>query len=212
MVQFSCSVLSDSLWLHGLQHSRLPCPSPTPGVYSNSCPSSWWCHLTISSSVVPFSCLQSFPAPGSFSMSHFFTSVGQSIGVSVSVISLANKYSGEISFRKDSLDFLVVQGIPKSLLQHHSSKASILQCSAFFIVQHSHPCMATGKTKSLTRQTFVGKVMSLLFNMMSTLAMAFLSRSKHLSIPRLQSLSAVILEPPKNKVWHCFHCFSIYFP
>ena len=114
-------------------------------------------------------------------------------------ISLANKYSGEISFRKDSLDFLVVQGIPKSLLQHHSSKASILQCSAFFIVQHSHPCMATGKTKSLTRQTFVGKVMSLLFNMMSTLAMAFLSRSKHLSIPRLQSLSAVILEPPKIK-------------
>ena len=114
-------------------------------------------------------------------------------------ISLSKKYSGEISFRIDCLDFLVVQGIPKSLLQHHSSKASILQCSAFFIVQLSHPCMATGKTKSLSRQTFVGKVMSLLFNMMSTLVMAFLSRSKYLLIPQLQSPSAVILEPPKIK-------------
>ena len=82
--QFSCSVVSNSLWPHGLQHARLPCPSPTPRVYSNSCPLSWWCHPTISSSVVPFSCLQSFPASGSFPMSQFFTSGGQRIGVSAS--------------------------------------------------------------------------------------------------------------------------------
>ena len=99
----------------------------------------------------------------------------------------------------DWLEFLAVQGTLKSLLQNHSSKASILQCSAFFIVQLSHPCMATGKTKSLSRQTFVGKVMSLLFNMMSTLVMAFLSRSKYLLIPQLQAPSAVILEPKKIK-------------
>ena len=104
------------------------------------------------------------------------------------------------------------QGTLKSLLQHHSSKASILRCSAFFTVQLSHPYMTTGKTRALTRWTFAGKVMSLLFNMLSRLVIAFLPRSKCLLISCLQSPSAVILEPPQNKVSHCFHCFPIYFP
>ena len=112
-------------------------------------------------------------------------------------ISPSNEYSGLISFRMDWLDLLSVQGTLKSLLQHHRSKASILRCSAFFIVQLSHPHMTTGKTIVLTRWTFVGKVMSLLFNMLSRLVMSFLPKSKHLLISWLQSPSAVILEPPK---------------
>ena len=112
----------------------------------------------------------------------------------------------------DWLDLLAVQGTLKSLLQHHSSKASILLRSDFFTVQLSHPYMTTGKTIALTRWTFVGKVMSLLFNMLSRLVITFLPRSKRLLISWLQSPSAVILEPPKNEVWHCFHCFPIYFP
>ena len=115
---------------------------------------------------------------------------------------------GLISFRMDWLDLLSVQGTIKSLLQHHSSKASILWRSAFFAVQLSHPYMTTGKTIALTRQTFVGK--GLLFNMLSRLVITFLPRSKHLLISWLQSSSAVILEPPQNKVWHYFHCFTIY--
>ena len=114
-------------------------------------------------------------------------------------ISPSNEYSGLISFRMDPLDFLAVQGTLKSLLQHHSSKASILRCSAFFIVQLSHPYMITGKNIALTRQPFVGKVMSLLYNMLSRLVIAFLPRSKCLLISWLQSPSAVILEPPKIK-------------
>ena len=112
----------------------------------------------------------------------------------------SNEHSGLISFTMDWLDLLAVQGTFKNLLQHHSSKASILWCSAFFIVQLSHPYMTTGKTIALTRWTFVGKVMSLLFNMLSRLVLAFLPRSKRLSISWLQSPSAVILEPPPNKV------------
>ena len=119
---------------------------------------------------------------------------------------------GLISCRMDWLDLFAVQGTLKSLLQHYSSKASILQCSAFFTVQLSHPYMTTGKTIVLTRQNFVGKVMSLLFNIPSRLVTNFLPRRKCLLISWLQSPSAVILEPPKNKVWHCFHCFPIYFP
>ena len=144
-VQFSHSVLSDSLQLHGLAWmDRLPCPSPTSGAYSNSCPSSRWCHPAISSSVVPFSsCLQSFLASESFPRSQFFTSGDQSIVVSASV-SPSNEYSGLISFRIDRLDLLAVQGTFK-ILQHHSLKASILWCSAFFTVQLSHPYMTTGK-------------------------------------------------------------------
>ena len=112
-------------------------------------------------------------------------------------ISPSNEHPGLISFRMDWLDLLAVQGTLKNLLQHHSSKASILQCSAFFIVQFLHPYMTTGKTIALTRRTFVGKVISLLFNMLSRLVIAFLLRSKHILISWLQSLSAVILEPPK---------------
>ena len=114
-------------------------------------------------------------------------------------INPSNEYPGLISFRMDWLDLLAVQGTLKSLLQHHSSKASILWCSAFFTVQLSHPYMITGKTIALTRQTYVGKVMSLLFNMLSKLVITFLPRSKYLLISWLQSPSAVILEPPKIK-------------
>ena len=127
-------------------------------------------------------------------------------------ISPSNEYSGLISFRIDWLDLLAVQGTLKSLLQHHSSKALVLRHSAFFIVQLSHPYMTTGKTIALTRRTFVGKVMSLFFNMLSRLVITFLPRSKRLLISWLQSPSAVILESPQNKVCHWFHCFSIYLP
>ena len=126
-------------------------------------------------------------------------------------MSPSNEYSVLISFRMDWLDLFAVQGILKSLLQHHSSKASILQHSAFLTVQLSHPYMTTEKTIALTRWTFVGKVMSLLFNMLSRLVITFLPRSKHSLISWLQSSSAMILEPPKI-VCHCFHCFCIYLP
>ena len=153
--------MSDSLRPQGLQHARPSCSSLTPGDYSGSSPLSRWYHPIISSSVVPFSSrLQSFPASGSFPRSQFSESGGQSIFN----ISPSNEYSGLISFRMDWLELLTVQGTLKSLLQHHSSKASVLQCSAFFIVQLSHPYMTTGKTRALTRQTFVGNAMSLFFN------------------------------------------------
>ena len=124
----------------------------------------------------------------------------------------SNEYSGLISFRMDWLDLLAVQGTLKSLLQYHSSKASIFWHSAFFIVQLSHPYMTTGKTIALTRWTFSGKVMSLLSNMLSRLVISFLPRSKRLLISWLQSLSAVIFGAPQNKVSHCVHCFPIYLP
>ena len=127
-------------------------------------------------------------------------------------ISPSNEHSGLISFRMDWLDLLAVQGTLKILLQHHSLKASILWHSAFFIVQLSHPYMTTGKTIAFTRWTFAGKVMSLLFNMLSRLVIAFLPRSKRLFISWLQSPSVVILEPLQNKVSHCFHCSPIYLP
>ena len=127
-------------------------------------------------------------------------------------ISPSNELPGRISFRMDWLDLLAVQGTLKSLLQDHSSEASILQCSAFLIVQLSHPYMTTGKTIALIRRSFVGKVMSLLFNMLSKLVITFFPRSKCLLISWLQSPSAVILEPPKDKGSHCFHCFPICFP
>ena len=139
--------MSDSLWPHGLQHARLSCPSPIPRAYSNSYPSSQWCHPTISSSVVPFSShLQTFPASGSFQMSQLFTSGGQSIGVS------ASTSNSQDWFPLGWTDLISsVQGTLKSLLQHHSSKASILCHLSLFIVQLSHPYMTTGKTIALTR-------------------------------------------------------------
>ena len=169
--------MSDSLWPRGLQHTRPPCPSPTPRVYSNSCPLSRWCHpthlilchlLLLPPSIFPsirvFSsesvlCIR-WPKYWRFSFS----------------ISPSNEYSGLISFRMEWLDLLSVQGTLKSLLQYNS-KASIHRCSAFFIVQLSHPYMTTGKSIALTRWTFVGKIMSLLFNMQSRLVIAFLPRS-----------------------------------
>ena len=199
-MQFSHSIVCDSLRPHGLQHTRFLCPSPTPRTCSNSCALSWWCHPTISSSVVPFSsCLQSFPASGSFQMSQFFTSCGQSYWIFSFSISPSSEYSRFISFRIDWLDLLAVQGTLKSLLQHHSSKASTLWHLAFFMVQLSHAYMTTGKTIALTRWTFVSKVMSLLFNMPSRLVIAFLPRNKCLLISWLHSPSAVILEPKKIK-------------
>ena len=191
----------NSLRPHGPQHSRPPCPSPTPRVYPNSCPSSQWCHPTISSSVIPFSSyLQSFAASGSFQMSQLFASGGQNIGVSASTSVLPmNTQDWSPLGWTDWLDLLAVQGILKSLLQHHSSKASILWHSAFFTIQLSHPYMTTRKIIALTRRTFVGKVMSLLFNMLSRLVITFLPRSMCLLISWLQSPSAVILEPPKIK-------------
>ena len=200
--------MSDCLWPHGLQHAMLACPSPTPGAYSNSCPLSQWCHPIILSSVIPFSsCAQSFPASGSFPVSQFLASGGQSIGVSASTSVLPINIQGLISLRIDWLDLLAFQGALKNLLQHHNSKASILWCSAFFMVQLSHPYMTTGKTIALARQTF-GEVTSLLFNMLSRLVIAFLPRSKGLLISLPQSPSAVILDP-QNKAWHCF---PIYLP
>ena len=165
-----------------------------PKLAQTSCLLSQWFHPTILSSVVPFSCFQSFPASGSFPVSRLFASAGQSIG-SFS-ISLSNEHPGLISFTRDWLDLLAVQGI---LLQHHSSKASIPQCSAFFIVQLSHLYITTGKTIALTRQTFVGKVIYLLLIMLCRFVIAFLSRSKCLLVSWLQSPSAVGLEPKKIK-------------
>ena len=151
---------------------RFLCPSPFPGVFSNSCPLSRWCHPTITSSVILFSCLQSFPASGSFPMSQLLASSGQSIGSSASTFPV---------------------NIQDSL------KASILWRSAYFMIRFSHLYVTTGKTIALIIWTFVGKVMSLLFNMWPRFVITFLPRSKHFLISWLQALSAVILEPKKIK-------------
>ena len=153
--------------------------------------------------------LQSFPASGSFPMSQFFASGGQSIGSFSFSISPSNEYSGLFAFRMDWWDCLPVQETLKSLLQYHSPKASVLQCSAFFIVQISHQYITTGETIALTRWTFIGKVMSLLFNMLSRLVITFLPRNKHLLISWLQHHCSIV-GAPKSKVCHCFHCFPIY--
>ena len=182
-VKFSCSVVSDSVtpWTVAHQASLSITNSlslPKLISFELVMPSNHLilCHpLLLPPSIFP----------------RFFTSAGQSIGVSVG-ISSSNEYLALISFRIDRLDLLALQGTLKGLLQHHSSKASILQFSAFFIVQLSHSYMTAGKTIALTRQTFVGKVMSLLFNMLSRLVITFLPRSKHLLISWLQSPSKVI--------------------
>ena len=195
-VQFSHSVMSNSLRPHEPQHARLPCPSPTPGVYPNSCPLSILLP-SIFASIRVFSnesALRSrWPKYWSFSFN----------------ISPSNEHPGLISFRVDWLDLLAVQGTLKSLLQHHCSKASILQRSAFFVLQLSHPYMTTGKTIALTRRTFVDKVMSLLFNMLSRLVITFFPRSKRLLISWLQSPSAVMLEPKKNSLPLFPHLFAM---
>ena len=169
--------MSDSLWPHGLQHARHPCPSPSPAlitishlsspwVYSNSCPLSQWCNPTISFSVIPFSfCPQSFPVSGSFQMSQALRIRWPKYWSFSFNISPSNEYLGLISFRLDWLDLLAVQGTLKCLLQHHNSKASDVRCSAFFIVQLSRAYMTSGKTIALTRWTLVDqttKIVSLI--------------------------------------------------
>ena len=157
-VQFSSVVQScPTLWPQGLQYTRLSCPSPTPRPYSNSCPLSQWCHPTISTSVLPFSCLHSFLAWGSFSRNQFWASGGQSIGHSASASVLPMSIQDSFPLGWTCCISLQSKGL-LSLLQHHSSKASILWCSAFFTVQLSHPYMTSGKTIALTRQTFVFNV------------------------------------------------------
>ena len=191
--------MSDSSWPHDSQHARPPCPSPTPGVTQ--------AHLHwVDDAIQPSHPLLS-PYPPALNLSHhqgLFKWVSSSYQVAKIFefqlqLSPSNEHSGLISFRMDLLDLFAVQGTLKSLLQHHSSKASVLRHSAFFTVQLSHPYMTTGKTIALTRWTFVGKVMSRLFNMLSRLVITFLPRSKHLLISWLQSPSAVILEPQKIK-------------
>ena len=211
--QFSRSVVSDSLWPHGLQHARPPCPSPTPRACSDSCPSSRWCHPTILSSVVPFSsCLQCFPASGSFPMSQFFASGGQNIGVSASASALPMNipdwfplgWTGWISLQSKRLSRV----FSNTTVQKHQFFGTQL---SLWYNSHIHT-FTTGKTIVLTRLTFVGKVMALLFNMLSRLVIAFLSRSK----ASFNFMIAVTIwsdfGAPKSKVCHCFHCFLIYLP
>ena len=175
-----------------LQHMRLPCPSPTPGACSDSCPLSWWCHPAISSEVTA--------TPSAFNLAQhqglfqWISSLHQV--TKVMELQLHHQSFHRISRTWSPLGWTGWISL-QSTLQHHSSKASVLQRSAFFIVQLSHPYMTTGKTIALTRRTFGGKAVSLLFHMLSRLVIAFLPRSKHLLISRLQSPSAVILEPKK---------------
>ena len=191
--------MSNSLWPHGLQYTKPLCPSPIPGVYSNSCPLSQWCHPAISSSVIHFSCLPSFLASGSFPVSQSFASGGQNIGVSASTSVISMNIQDWFPLGWTGWVFSLSRGLSRvfsnTTVQKH--QFFFLWCSTFFIVQLSHPYLTTGKTIALTRQTFVGKVMSLLFNMLSRLVIAFLPRIKCLLISWLQSPSAVILCPKK---------------
>ena len=206
-VQFSRSVIMpDSLQPREPQHARPPCPSPTPGVYLNPCPPK---HLILCRPLLLL--LSFFPSIRVLSNKSALHIRWQKYWSFSSNISLSIEHPGLTSFRKNWLDLLAVQGTLKSVLQHHSSKASGRWHSSFFIIQLSHPYMTTGKTIALTRRTFVDKVMSLLFNMLSRLVITFLPRSKCLLISWLQSPPAVILEPRKI-VSHCFHCFPIYLP
>ena len=164
LLLFSQWVVANCLQPRRLQHARLPCPSLPPGVCSNSCPLSRWCHATISSSVTRFSsCPQSFPPSASFPMSRLFESGGQRTGASASASILPMNIQGWFPLGLTGWISLLCKWLFKSLLKHHSLKASILWCSALFMVQLSHPYMTTGKTIALTIQTFVSKVMSLLF-------------------------------------------------
>ena len=199
----------------GLLHARLLCPLLSFRVwiwiFSNSCPLSQWCHLTISSSVSPFSfCLQSFTVSGSFPMSQLYIRWPKYWSFSFN-ISLSNEYSGLISLRIDWFDFLAIQGTLKSLFQHHSLKASILWGSAFFMVQLSHPYMTTGKTTALTIGTFVSKVMSLLFNTLSRFIIAFILEQVCFNfVPAVTTHSGFGAQ--ESKISHYFHFFPIYLP
>ena len=192
--QFSCSVMSESLLKDVLLNARPPCPSPNPGVYSNSCPWSRLYHTSIPSSVDPFSsCLQSFPASGYFQLSHLFTPGGQIIGVSASTSVLSMHIQDWFPLGWIGWISLQSKGLSRVFFK------IIVQKRQFFgiIVQFSHPYMTTGKTIDLTRWTFVDKVMSPIFNTLSRLVIIFFPRSKRLLISELQSPSAVIFKPQK---------------
>ena len=195
----------DSLWPHGLQHSRLLCPSLSPGVWPNSCPLSWWCYLTISSPATTF--------PFAFHLSQhqnlfqWVSSLHQPKVRSFSFsINPSSECLGLISIRIYWFDLLAIQVTLKSLLQHHNLKASSFRHSAFFMVQRSNPSM----TIALTILTFVGIVMSLLFNMLSRFVIAFIPRRKHLLISAVTICSDS--GAPRNKICHCFHYFPFYLP
>ena len=194
-MRFSRPVMSNSLWPHGLQHALTLWPSPSPKLCLSSCPLHWWYHLAISSSDTLFSfCHQSFPASGAFPMSQLFTSNDQNAGVSASASVLSQSIQGWFPLGLNAFISLLFKGTLRSLFQNlRTSKAWILQWSAFFTVQLSQPYVTTGKTIALTIWTFIGRVMSLLFNTLSRFVIAFLPRSKHFLISWLQSPSAVIL-------------------
>ena len=169
--------MSDSLRPHGMQHTRLPCSSPTLRACSNSCPSSWWCHLTISSSVVPFSHLQFFPASGSFPMSQFFTSGGQNIGVSASASVLPMNIQDWFLFRLTGMISLLSKGLSRVFSNTTVQKRQFFSTQLSLMVQLAYSCVTTGKTIALTIWTFVSKIMFLLFNMLSRFVIAFRPRS-----------------------------------
>ena len=207
--------MSDSLWPHESQHTRPPCPSPTPGVYPNPRPLSGWCHPTISTSVVPFSSHpQSFPASESFPMSQLFSSGGQRIGVSASASVFPLNFQGWFPLGWTGWISLLSKGLSRvssnTTVQTHQS--SILWRSAFFMVQLSHPYTTTGKTIALTIQTFfVGKVMPLLFNMLCSFAITFLPWSKYLNFTVAVTVHSEFWVK-ENKVCHCFPYFPICLP
>ena len=206
-VQFSCSVMSNSLQPHESQHTRPPRPSPTLRVHSNSCSSSQWWHPAISSSVVPFSsCLKSLPESESFPTSQLFAWGGQSIGVSALASVLPKNTQDWCPLDWTGWIFLQSKGLSRvfsnTTVQKHQFFSTQLSSQS-----NSHPYKTTGKIIALTRWTFVGKVMSLLLKMLSRLVITFLPKSKRLLISWLQSPSAVILKPPPKKVCHCFHIY-----
>ena len=211
-VQLRCIQSLSHVRLFGTPRTAAGQASLSPGVHSNSCPSSWWCHPTISSSATPFSsCPQSFPTSGSFPMSQHFILGGQSYWSFSFSISPSKEYSGLISFRIDCFDLLAVQETLESLLQHHNSKSVNLWPSAFFMIQLSHLYMTIGKPTALSICTFVSKLMSLLFNMLLRFVIAFLPRNKCLLVTWLQSPSTVIFEPKKRNL-SLFQVFPLLLP
>ena len=197
-IQFSCSVVSDCLQPHEPQHTRPPCPSPIPRIYPIPCPSSRWCHPTIYPLVVPFSCPQSFPASGSFPVSQIFTSGGQNIGVSASGSALPTNTQDWSPLGWTGWISLQSKGLSRVFSNATIQKHQFFCTQAFFIVQLSHPYMTTGKTIAFTRQTFVGKEMSLFFKMLSRLVITFLPRIKRLLTSWLQSRSCYITQGAQN--------------
>ena len=202
--------MSNSLRPHWLQHTRLLRPSLSPEVCSDSCPSSWWCYRTISSSPAPFSfCLQSFSALRSFPMNWLFASGGQNIGASASVLPV--NIQGWVPLGLSGLISLLSKGLSRTFSSTKVQKHQFSWYSAFFMVQLSHLYMTTRETIALTIWTFISKVISLLFNMPLRLVIVFLPKSKSPLISCLHSLSTVTLEPKKIKC-HCLHFFPFYLP